>query len=87
MKIAIPYHSQKPGSQDCGPVCVQMILEHFNKKILLKDIVTQLSYGKMGTSAYQNGSVLLKNNLSVTATTAQPILFSPDIIKKLKTKS
>ena len=86
MKITIPYHSQQKGSQDCGPVCVQMILEYFGIKKKLADLTKQLQYAEMGTSAYDNALLLLKENLAVTAITAHPILFPPDRIKKLKNK-
>jgi hypothetical protein len=86
MKISIPYHVQKKSSQDCGPVCVQMILEYFGKQKKLSELTKQLQYAKMGTSAYDNARLLLQEKLAVTAVTAHPMLFPADKIKKLTSK-
>ncbi len=87
MKISIPYHSQQKDSQDCGPVCVQMVLEYFGIKKKLSELTRHVQYAKMGTSAYDNALLLLKENLTVTAVTAHPMIFPPDRIKKLKNKN
>lgn len=70
---------QDTGSLDCGPVCVQMILKYFGLEkdiILLKE---NLKYNENGTSIYDNGLVLMNAGLTVTAITAQPYLFPPDL--------
>lgn len=71
---------------DCGPVCVQMVLESFGISVELKDLVSRLEYGESGTSAYDNGVLLLSEKLKVKAITAQPLLFSPDTIPEIKTR-
>lgn len=70
---------------DCGPVCVQMVLESFGISVELKSLVSRLEYGESGTSAYDNGVLLLSEDLKVKAITAQPLLFSPDMIPSVKT--
>lgn len=87
MKFSIPYISQKKGSQDCGPVCVQMTLEFFGIKEKLSTLKKDLNYTDMGTSAYDNGMLFMKRSFQVTAITAHPMLFSPDHISKIKEKA
>lgn len=79
--INIPLRLQDLGSADCGPVCVQMVLEYFGININLDSLKEDLHYVESGTSAYDNGVLLLDKGLMVTAITAQPRLFPPDIIE------
>jgi hypothetical protein len=83
-KFAVPYHSQKKKSSDCGPVCVQMALDFFGIKEKLPNLVKDLNYTDMGTSAYDNAILLLKRGFKVSAVTAHPLLFSPDYISKIR---
>lgn len=84
-KIDVPLYLQAPNSMDCGPVCTQIVLEHFGNRIDLPTLISKLDYGKNGTSAYDNGCLLLGGGLKVCAITAQPLLFPPDVIPTLKT--
>ena len=84
MNFSIPYISQKKGSQDCGPVCVQMALEFFGVKEKLPNLVKDLTYTHMCTSAYDNAMLLLKRGLKISAITAHPLLFPPDHISKIR---
>lgn len=83
-KIEIPLHLQAAESMDCGPVCTQIVLEHFGHHADLQAFISKLDYGDNGTSAYDNACLLLSKGLRVCAITAQPILFPPDIIPTLK---
>jgi hypothetical protein len=83
-KLKVPLRLQGKQSKDCGPVCVQMVLEYFGIKKDLKNLQEKLHYIESGTTAYDNGSLLLDEGLKVTAVTAQPMLFPPDIAKSIK---
>lgn len=83
-KLAVPLILQRIFSLDCGPTCVQMILEYFGIKKNFKELKSQLDYNSVGTSAFDNGLLLLNEGLRVVAVTAQPLLFAPDL--KLKTQ-
>lgn len=83
-KIEIEQLYQDVKSKDCGPVCTQMVLKHFNLEENLKSIAEKLSYDDNGTFSFDNGIVLLKSGLKVACITAQPYLFSPDIQLKNK---
>jgi ABC-type bacteriocin/lantibiotic exporter with double-glycine peptidase domain len=61
-----------------------MALEYFGNKQDLSELKKKLNYNKVGTSAYDNGSLLLDAGLKVTAVTAHPMLFPPDIAKGIK---
>jgi hypothetical protein len=84
-KIDVPLILQDDNSADCGPICVQMVLKHFNKEIDVESLKSQLTYTDAGTSAYDNGMLLLSQGLKVTAITAHPYLFPLETIKKVKT--
>ncbi len=84
--IDVPLHLQADGSMDCGPVCVQMVLESLGISSDLDGLVSRLAYAESGTSAYDNGVLLLSEDLKVKAITAQPLLFSPDTIPSIKTR-
>lgn len=83
-KLNIPLYLQAPRSPDCGPVCVQMALAYFGVERDLPYLQKKLKYNKMGTSAYDNGALLLDEGLKVTAVTAHPMLFPPDLAKNIK---
>jgi hypothetical protein len=85
-KLNVPLLLQAPGSADCVPVCVQMVLEYFGIQRDLSSLQKKLKYNEMGTSAYDNGSLLLDEGLKVTAITAHPGLFPPDVAKGVKTQ-
>jgi hypothetical protein len=84
MKIELPLKLQEQGSKDCGPVCVQMVLEYFGINKDQSYLREKLTYVEAGTSAYDNASLLLNEGFKVTAVTAQPLLFSPDTIAEIK---
>jgi hypothetical protein len=84
-KFTIPYYSQADGSNDCGPTCAQMILDYYGIKHTIEHLRTQLTYDETGTSIYDNGLLLLNNDLQTEAITAQPLLFSPDTLEKYNT--
>jgi len=79
-KIDVPLRLQAEGSDDCGPVCVQMVLAALGIDRELEDLTSRLTYSESGTSAYDNGILLLSEKLKVKPITAQPLLFSPDTI-------
>jgi hypothetical protein len=83
-KLDVPLYLQAPRSPDCGPTCAKMVLEYFDIKRDLPYLKKKLAYGKMGTSAYDNASLLLDEGLKVTAVTAHPMLFPPDLAKGIK---
>ncbi|MBP6858113.1 MAG: peptidase C39 family protein [Candidatus Pacebacteria bacterium] len=85
-KIDIPLKLQKEGSMDCGPVCVQMVLGYFGITKDIESLVEKLKYAESGTSAYDNGALLLDSGLKVTAITAQPRLFPPEVISSVSSK-
>lgn len=85
-KIDIPLKLQNKGTQDCGPVCVQMVLEYFGTIRDLESLIKNLKYAKYGTSAYDNGALLLGSGLKVVAITAQPRIFPPEIISSIYSK-
>ncbi len=85
-RLPVSLRLQEPDSIDCGAICVQMILEYFGIKKDAKSIIEWLSYHPGGASAYDCGSLLLKEKLKVTAITAHPFLFPPDIAPKLTSK-
>lgn len=82
-KLNVPLHLQGSKSLDCGPVCVQMVLEYFGIQRDLPYLQKKLSYNDVGTSAYDNASLLIDQGLQVTAVTAHPMLFPPDQAKAL----
>ncbi len=84
--IDIPLKLQQKGTQDCGPVCVQMVLEYFGINQDFQSLKDNLLYNESGTTAFDNGSLLLDSGLSVTAVTAQPRLFSPEIISSITSR-
>jgi predicted double-glycine peptidase len=84
--ISIPLKLQQKGSLDCGPVCVQMVLEYFGINHDFQSLKNNLLYNESGTTAFDNGSLLLDLGLSVTVVTAQPRLFSPEIISSITSK-
>lgn len=84
--INIPLKLQQAGSLDCGPVCVQMVLEYFGINQDSESLKSKLLYNEVGTTIYDNGSLLLDLGLKVTAVTAQPRLFSPDKILTITSK-
>lgn len=86
-KFNVPLYLQEDGSKDCGPTCVRMILDYFGIKRELTDLQKKLNYDEMGTTSYDNGSLLLDEGLKTTAITAQPLLFSPDTTPSIKTKN
>lgn len=83
-KIDIQLIFQEPDSLDCGPTCVQMILKYFNLEKDIAELKETLQFNENGTSIYDNGLSLLNAGLTVTAITAQPYLFSPDVVLKNK---
>ncbi len=85
-KIDVPLYLQKEDSSDCGPVAVQMILDYFGIKRTLEDLDKKLArFEKDFTSTYDCRALLLDEGLGVIAITANPLLFPPDVISKLKT--
>lgn len=78
--LAIERLVQETGSGDCGPVCTQMVLMYFGIDEDLVSLKEKLAYIPSGTSAYANGSLLIAQGLSVTAITANPLLFPRDTI-------
>lgn len=87
MKILqVPLRLQNFGSKDCGVICSQMVLEYFGIKKSSLNIAEKLTYSTIGTSAYDNGSILLKEKLKVTTITAHPFFFSPDKYQGLLSK-
>lgn len=83
-RINVPLHLQAPGSIDCGPACNQMLLDHFlGLKVSLDELKAHMDYVEAGTTLYQNGSVLLKYGLKVTAITANPLVFPGNVWAEL----
>jgi len=85
-KIDIEIFFQKNKSQDCGPVCVQMVLKHFGNFKKLTEIIAGMSYQPGGTYIYDNGLVALNENLKVELVTANPLLFTQEDRKEMKKK-
>jgi len=81
--LKVPLHFQADGSVDCGPTCVQMMLDYYGIKRTLPDLAAHLNYSKMGTSSFDNGTLFLSEGFSVTAVTANPLLFPADEIRSL----
>lgn len=86
-KFDIPLYIQEEGSVDCGPTCVRMILEYYGIKKSFDELQKALYYTAVGTSIFDNGSLLLDNGLKVMSYTAQPMLFPADKISELKTNN
>lgn len=84
--INVPLKLQKQGSMDCGPVCAQMVLEHFGVIKDIESLIEKLKYAESGTSAYDNGTIFLDEGFSVRAITAHPKLFPPEIISSISSK-
>jgi hypothetical protein len=85
-QLDIPLILQQKGSVDCGPTCVRMVLEYFGIKKSLEQLQKKLHYDEIGTSIFDNGSLLLDEGLKTSIITAQPLLFPPDIIQTLHSK-
>lgn len=85
-KFDIPFSLQPEGSLDCGPTCTKMILAYYGITKSLEELQTQMTYNEVGTTIYDNASVLIHEGLHTTAITAQPLLFPPDITAELKKK-
>lgn len=84
-QLDVPLILQEPGSDDCGPTCVRMVLQYYGIKRSLEELKPKLEYFPEGTTAYANGSLLLGEGLSVTAITAHPMLFPPDVAATIRT--
>jgi hypothetical protein len=82
-KLDVPLVLQAADSKDCGPACVEMILRYFGMEGDIQKLASQLEYFEVGTSAYDNGRLLLDAGLNVEAITRQPLLFSPDTTQKI----
>jgi hypothetical protein len=63
-----------------------MVLEYFGINHDFQSLKNNLLYNESGTTAFDNGSLLLDLGLSVTVVTAQPRLFSPEIISSITSK-
>jgi predicted double-glycine peptidase len=85
-KLKIRRFLQKASSKDCGPASTQAILDYYGIKKSAEELSKHLTYADLGTSLYDNGTVVLKNGLRAVAITANPILFSFADRVKLKTK-
>lgn len=85
-QLPVPSYLQDDGSPDCGPVCVQMVLGYYGLDRDVQDLKKTLAYGANGTSAYENGIILLREGFAVRIVTAQPRLFSPNTIPDLRTQ-
>jgi hypothetical protein len=85
-KIDIKVFFQKNKSEDCGPVCTQMVLHHFGIVRKLKEITSGMSYVPGGTYMFDNGLSSLKEGLNVELITANPLLFSQEVRNDLKNK-
>lgn len=84
MKILkVPLHFQAEGSSDCGPKSVQMMLGYYGIERSLADLKEHVHYSEMGTSSWDNGTLLLAEGFSVTAVTANPLLFPADQVDRL----
>ncbi len=77
-KIDIEVFFQTNKTQDCGPVCTQMVLNHFGKGKKLEEIKTKVNYVLGGTYIYDNGLVILNEGLNVELITANPLLFKQE---------
>ncbi len=82
--LKVPYLQQDESSDDCGPTCVQMVLGYFGIERNAKELTKSLEHFEMGTSAYDNGRLLLDADLKVEAITRQPLLFSPDTVSAFR---
>lgn len=83
--LSVPLFLQPENSLDCGPTCIKMILAYYGISKELDELKSQLFYNEVGTSAYDNGYLLVKNGLSATAYMSNPLLFNPEIICTLNT--
>lgn len=91
-KLKMKRYTQGLKSVDCGPVATQSILDYFGVKKnldeLKKDIIHYIQGGPIeGTYIYDNGLLLLKNDLSVTLITANPYLFSSQERSRLNSQT
>lgn len=84
-KFDVPLILQEKGSVDCGPTCVQMVMAYYGKYKTLRQLRSRLTYSHVGTSIYDNGSLLLREGFQTTVVTAQPLLFPPEILRTLET--
>jgi len=82
-KFDIPLYLQKIGSADCGSTCVKMLLAYFGIEKDLEELQKDVLYSEIGTTMFDNGSLLLDHGLKTTVITAQPLLFSPEIVSKI----
>ncbi len=83
-QIDVPLFLQDHGSIDCGPTCVQMVLKYYGIEKTQAELKARLTYDQeVGTSIYDNGVILLEEGFKTTVVTANPLLFSPDIIATL----
>lgn len=57
-----------------------MVLQSFGITKDIDSLKSELAYTEAGTNAYDNGCLLLANDLKVKAITAHPKLFPPDTI-------
>ncbi len=85
--LKVKRYFQPEHSVDCGPTSVQMALDHFGIKRSLAELKKGMHYAELGTYLYENGSLLLREGLRVSLVTANPILFSWQDRKKLKTSA
>jgi ABC-type bacteriocin/lantibiotic exporter with double-glycine peptidase domain len=85
-KIDIEVFFQTNKSADCGPVCTQMVLNHFGKSKKLEEIKSKVNYVPGGTYMYDNGLVILNMGLKVELITANPLLFKQEDRSVLKSE-
>lgn len=84
-KIDITVFFQNEKSQDCGPVCTQMVLHYFGRERKLEEIKKGMTYiPNEGTYLYEQGLIFLKEGFKTELITANPLLFKQNDKLKLK---
>lgn len=84
-KLNVPLFLQEKDSLDCGPTCIKMILAYYGISKELSELKSQLFYNEIGTSAYDNGYLLVNNGLNAVAYMNNPLLFNPETNSTLHT--
>jgi hypothetical protein len=85
-KIDLKVFYQNDKSQDCGPVCTQMVLNHFGKRKSLEEIKKRMTYVPEGTYLYDNALIVLMEGLRAELITANPLLFKQEDRAVLKSE-
>jgi len=76
MKLKVPLIRQKEGSNTCGIVGIQMVMQYYGDNISFEELKSELEVDSVGTYAPQLGSSLIRRGYGIEIVTLHPSLFT-----------